>query len=84
MQSPSLFRALGAGGLRSLVETDVSSERAVDGGCSDAEEFWLLGCLNIPKFLHYSQTLDRDISQERRRTVTDNDFFEGCTLQEIV
>lgn len=72
MQSPSLLRALEAGGLRSLVETDVSSERAVDGGCSDVDEFWLLGCLKIPKFLRV-QTLDGAYlagKSKRRLTMT--------------
>lgn len=84
MQSPSLLRARGAAGLRSLVETEVSSERAVDGGCSDVDEFWLLGCLKMPKFLR-TQPLDGRIPQRRGGgTATDNDFFEGCTLHEIV
>jgi hypothetical protein len=32
---------------------EVSSERAVEGGCSDDDEPWppAVGCLKIPKFL---------------------------------
>lgn len=56
-----------------MVETDVSSERAVEGGCSDVEEFWLLGCLKIPKFLHATDVswayLVEDQQEQERLTM---------------